>query len=120
LSTDAPPDGLALALAGLALTVAAGPFLEQQSHAAVGDDALLHREALLVVAAGDPKDVALVLVAEVGAVDLGGHAQVVQRPQLALILDLDADLAARGRVGDVELEGRGRRDGAGGKAGERG
>ena len=44
----------------------------------VEEDALLHGEALLVVASGDAEDVALELVAHEPAVELGAHASVNQ------------------------------------------
>ena len=43
----------------LAGTVASGSLLQQQPHPAVGQDTLLHREALLVVASGDAENVSL-------------------------------------------------------------
>eukprot|EP00968_Pinguiococcus_pyrenoidosus_P025143 scaffold5532_cov263-Pinguiococcus_pyrenoidosus.AAC.7 len=59
---DAAAHGLALALAGPALAVAGVALGQQQANPVVGKHALLHGEALLVVAAGDAEDVALKLV----------------------------------------------------------
>lgn len=51
---------------------------EQDSDSAVDEDTLLHGEALLVVTAGDSESVALELVAEDLAVDIGAHPPVVE------------------------------------------
>lgn len=56
---DAPAHRFALALAGPAGAVAGVALAEQQAHAAVGQDALLHGKALLVVAPADAHHVAL-------------------------------------------------------------
>lgn len=56
---DAPADRFALALAGPAGTVAGVTLAEQQTHAAVGQHALLHGEALLVVASADAHHITL-------------------------------------------------------------
>merc|ERR1712211_119281 len=56
---DAPTDRLPLALSILARAVACGALLQQQPHPAVGQDTLLHGEALLVVASSDAESVAL-------------------------------------------------------------
>ena len=70
---DAAADGLAATL-----TVAAGPVAgvavgEEESDTGGVHDTLLHRETLLVVAAGDAEDVALELVAEVVTGDFLAH-----------------------------------------------
>jgi hypothetical protein len=53
------------------------PRLEEEPHAVVDEHALLHREALLVVAAREPEDVALELVAEEIAGELQkSHTQI--------------------------------------------
>lgn len=56
---DAPADGLALALASPAGTVAGVALAEQQAHAAVGQDTLLHGKTLLVVASADANHITL-------------------------------------------------------------
>ena len=57
-------------------------------------DSLLHRESLLVVAAGDAEDVAFELVADAVAGDFGAHAAVHEDTELALIFDFDQLLRA--------------------------
>lgn len=47
----------------------------------------------------------LELVTQDLSVDLGGDALVIKMAQLGVIVDLQLLLAARGRVGDVELHG---------------
>ena len=61
-------------------------------------DALLHWEALFVVAAGDSEDVALELVANAVSRHLGAHAAVHEDAKLALFFDLDKLLCPIGRV----------------------
>lgn len=61
---DAATDGLALALAGAAGSVAGVAVGEQETDTGRLHDTLLHRETLLVVASGDSKDVSLPLVPE--------------------------------------------------------
>ncbi len=100
---DAAPDGLALALAGAARAVARVALGEQQADALVGEDALLHGEALLVVAARDAEHVALPLVAERVGLDLLAHPLLVEASDLLLVVDFEQLLGARWRVGDVEL-----------------
>ena len=79
---DAAADGLSLALTGAALAVARVALAEQESDTTVGEDTLLHGEALLVVASGDPEDVALPLVAEGGSVDLHAHTLLIEGTNL--------------------------------------
>lgn len=64
---------------------------------------LLHREALLVVSAGDSEDVTLELVANAVTRNLLAHAAVHEDAQLALIVDFDQFLRAIGWVGDIQL-----------------
>jgi hypothetical protein len=73
VADDAAVDGLALALAGAAGTVAGVAVGEEESDTTGMHDTLLHGEALLVVATGDAEDVALKLVADRVAGDLGAH-----------------------------------------------
>ena len=79
---DAAPDGLALLLSGAPLPEAGVSLLEEQSDAALGEDALLHGETLLVVAAGDAERVALPLVAQAGRVHVLAHAFLIERADL--------------------------------------
>ena len=79
---DAAADGLSLALTGAALAVARVALAEQESDTTVGEDTLLHGEALLVVASGDPEDVALPFVAEGGSVDLHAHTLLIEGTNL--------------------------------------
>ena len=67
--------------------VAAGPvaavaLLEEEADTAVGEDSLLHGEALLVVSSGDPHHVALELVPEGVGLHLLAHALLVERSDL--------------------------------------
>lgn len=56
---DAPTDRFALALASPAGTVAGVTLAEQQAHATVGQDTLLHGKTLLVVASADANHITL-------------------------------------------------------------
>lgn len=100
---DAAADGLPLALTSAARAVARVAVGEQEADTGGVHDTLLHRETLLVVAAGDPEDVALELVANAVAGNLLTHAAVHEDAELALIVDLNQLLRAVGRVGNVEL-----------------
>merc|ERR1719438_348574 len=102
---DAPPDGLALLLTGAPLAEAGVALLEEESDAAVGEDALLHGEALLVVAASDAEGVALPLVAQARRVHVLTHALLVEWANLVFIVDLEELLAPRRREGHVQLHG---------------
>ena len=81
---DAAADGLALPLSLPALPVAGVVLVQEKADTALGEDTLLHWESLLVVAAGDPEDVALPLVSESGGVNLGAHALLVERTNLEI------------------------------------
>lgn len=87
---------------------------QQQADSRRVHDALLHGEALLVIATGDFEDVAFELGADAVARDLLAHAFVHEAAQFAVVFDLDEFLGAIGRVGDVELHpdgwGGGRQD----------
>ena len=100
---DAAADALALALARPARPVAAVAVAEEQPDPGRVHDALLHREALLVVAAGDFEHVAFELVADAVAGHFGPHASLHEDAQLALVFDLDELLRAVGGEGDVQL-----------------
>mmetsp|Transcript_39229 Transcript_39229/g.87821 ORF Transcript_39229/g.87821 Transcript_39229/m.87821 type:complete len:208 (+) Transcript_39229:251-874(+) len=95
---DAAADGLTLAAARAALTVARHPLLEHEAHTVVHQDALLHGEALLVVASANLEHVALPLIAQAVAGDLRGHALVEEWQELLVILNLELLLAACGWV----------------------
>ena len=75
---DAAANGLALALTGAAGAVARVAVREEEADTVGEEDALLHGEALLVVAAGNTEDVALPLVAEGVSRDLLGDTLVVE------------------------------------------
>ena len=79
---DATPDRLALLLSGAPLAEARVALLEEESDAAVGEDTLLHGEALLVVAAGDAEGVSLPLIAQARRVDVLAHALLVEGANL--------------------------------------
>ncbi len=100
---DAAADALPLALAGAPRAVARVAGGEQQAHARRVHDALLHREALLVVAARDAQHVALELVAEAVRGDLLAHPPVHEDAQLAVLVHVEHLLRAVRRVRDVEL-----------------
>ena len=102
-SDNAAANGLPLAFAGSSWSVAGVAVGEQQSNTRGMHHTLLHREALLVVAAGDSEDVALELIAQAVARDFGAHSTLHEDAKLAVIVDLDQFLGPVGRVGDVEL-----------------
>lgn len=91
---DATADGLPLALTSATGAVAGVAVSEQETDTGGVHDTLLHRETLLVVAAGDPEDVALELVADGVARDFMTHAAVHEDAELALIFNLDQFLGA--------------------------
>merc|ERR1711934_310931 len=95
---DASADGLPLALSILARAVASGSLLQQQPHPAVGQDTLLHGEALLVVASSDSENVSLELITKGIGLDLLAHPLLIEGTHLQLIGNLDELLASRGRV----------------------
>ena len=61
---NAAADTLPLALAVATGAVAGVALTKEETHTSGVHDTLLHREALLVVSAGDSEDVALELIAE--------------------------------------------------------
>ena len=81
---DAAADGLALALTGAAGAVAGVAVGEEKADTVGGNDTLLHRETLLVVATSDADDVALPLITERVSGDLSAHLvksqSVCERP----------------------------------------
>jgi hypothetical protein len=100
---DASTDRLPLALAGATGAVAGVAVTEEETNTGWVHNTLLHRETLLVVAAGDPEDVALELVADRVSRNLLSHATIHEDAKLALIFDLDQLLGAIVRVRNVEL-----------------
>ena len=100
---NATANRLPLALTSAAGAVAGVAVSEQETDTGGVHDTLLHRETLLVVAAGDPHDVALELVADAVGRNFVAHAAVHEDAELALIVDLDHLLGAIVGVGDVEL-----------------
>jgi len=100
---DASPDGLALALAGAAGTVARVAIGKKKLDTAGKEDTLLHGEALLVVTASDAKDVAFIFITERVSVDLLGDLPVVEDADSALVVEFDGLLFPSGGVGDVQL-----------------
>mmetsp|Transcript_28863 Transcript_28863/g.71984 ORF Transcript_28863/g.71984 Transcript_28863/m.71984 type:complete len:274 (-) Transcript_28863:26-847(-) len=115
-SHDAAADGLALELPFAPGAEAGHALLEEQADSCVGEDALHHGEALLVVAAGDAEDVALELVTQTVARHLSSHALVEEGQELPVILDLHRLLLTIGGVRDVDLHRRPRRPLSKGKA----
>ena len=71
---------------------------EQQADTLVGQNALLHGEALLVVAAGDAENIAFPLFAEGVGLALMAHALLVEASDLLLVVDFEELLRARNRV----------------------
>jgi hypothetical protein len=100
---NATANRLPLALTSAAGAVAGVAIGEEEADTGWVHDTLLHGETLLVVASGDPEDVALELVADAVAGDFVTHAAVHEDAELALIFDLDQLLGAIVGVGDVEL-----------------
>ena len=70
---DAPADGLALALTVATSAVARVPIGEEKADTIGKQDTLFHGEPLLVVSAGDAKDVALPLVSQCVSLDFLCH-----------------------------------------------
>jgi len=105
LGHDAAADGLALALSGPALSVTLVALVHEETDAGVGEDALAHGEALLVVTAGNAEDVAGEFFAEDGAVDFLRHAAFVEVLEALFVIDFDDFLEARGGDGDIDLHG---------------
>lgn len=91
---NAATDTLPLALSVAAGAVAGVAIGEKEAHTGWVHNTLLHREALLVVAAGDSEDVALELVADAVTGDLVAHTAVHEDAELALVFNLDQLLSA--------------------------
>merc|ERR1719391_1500027 len=86
---DAPADRLPLPLSILAGTVAGGSLLQEQPHPAVGQDTLLHGEALLVIASSDTENISLELVTKGVGLNLLAHPLLVEGTHLQLISNLN-------------------------------
>lgn len=69
----------------------------------MGQNALLHGETLFVIPTADPDHVTLPLFPESIRGYFCGHALLIERPQLALVIYLNEFLAAGGREGDIQL-----------------
>lgn len=67
----------------------------------VGEDALLHGEALLVVATSDAEDVSLPLISQMIGLDLSSHTLVIEESQLVIIDHLKCFLGSRRGERDV-------------------
>merc|ERR1719205_588478 len=91
---NAATDRLTLAFSIAPCSVAAVALLEEEPHTAVGEDALLHGEALLVVSSSDSHHVSLELISEGVGLDLLAHTLLIERSYLQLISNLDEFLAA--------------------------
>ena len=76
-------------------------LVHHKADAVGGEDALVHREALLVLPTKDLEDVALELVPNVLTINLRRKPLVVQRTQLLVVVDIDELLATRGGVGNI-------------------
>merc|ERR1719183_2728633 len=102
---DAAAHALALARALPPRAVRLHALAEQEAHALVRENALHHREALLVVTTRDLEHVPLEFVAERVGRNLGSHALLEEGQELPVVIDLDALLKSRAGVADVQLHG---------------
>lgn len=62
---------------------------------------------MFVIAAGDTEDIALELIADGVAWNLGAHPTIHEDTEFAIIFDIHQLLRAIGGVGDVQLHGGG-------------
>mmetsp|Transcript_59747 Transcript_59747/g.185180 ORF Transcript_59747/g.185180 Transcript_59747/m.185180 type:complete len:257 (+) Transcript_59747:75-845(+) len=102
---DAAAHGLALAAALAPLAEAGHALLEEQPHAVVDQNPLLHGKPLLVIATSDADHVAFPLVPEGVSCHLCCHSLVEKWHQLLIVIDLDQLLAAGRGVRNVQLHG---------------
>merc|ERR1719183_2252980 len=102
---DAAAHALALARALAARAVRLHALAEEEAHAVVRENALHHGETLLVVATRDLEHVPLEFVAQRVGRNLGRHALLEERQELAVVIDLDALLKSSAWVADVQLHG---------------
>merc|ERR1719236_66941 len=105
---DATPNALALARTLTTRAIRLHTLTEEETNAIVRQHTLHHREALLVVPTRNLEDVAFELITKRVGRNLGGHALLVERQELAVVVDLDALLQPRARVADVQLHGSGK------------
>ena len=96
---------LALARTLAALAEAGHTLLEKKLDAVIAKNPLLHGEALLVVATGDPEDVALELISQTITCNFCSHPFVIEGQQFLVILNLKDLLHAGGWAGNVDLHG---------------
>ena len=106
-TSNATTNGLALALAGSAGTVARVALREKEADTGGVENTLLHGETLLVVTTGDLENVALELIANGVALDFLAHALLVKNADAVLVVDFKELLSAVGRVRNVQLDGKG-------------
>lgn len=78
---------------------------KKESDTSIGEDALLHGKALLVVTTGNAENVSLPFVSNGIAFNLLAHAFVIKDAEFVFIVNVDEFLAASGRIRDVELGG---------------
>jgi len=78
---------------------------KQQADTSVGEDALHHRESLLIVTTRDLGDVALELITQRVEFNLSGNTFVIENAHFALIVDFEELLAASSGVGKINLHG---------------
>lgn len=95
---DATTDGLALALAGPARSVAGVAVGKEKADTGGVHDTLLHGETLLVVASGDLEDVSLELISNAVTRDLLSHTLLHENTETTLIIDINELLGAIGWV----------------------
>jgi hypothetical protein len=100
---DAAADALPLALSSTTRSVAGVTLGEEEFDTGRMHNALLHRKALLVVAAGDLEDVAFELVADAVTGNLLAHTAVHEDAQLAVVINLDELLRAILGIRNVQL-----------------
>lgn len=96
-------DRLALTLACATWTITRMALGKQQADSMIEENALLHREALLVISTGNLENIPFKFVAKSIDFDLLRNALVVKDAQLALVSNFDELLAAGGRICNVEL-----------------
>lgn len=100
---DAAAHRLALALTGAAGAVAGVAVGEEKADTVGEEDALLHGETLLVVAASDAEDISLPFITNRVGGNLLGNALVEEDSIPALLIEVNSLLLACGGIGDVEL-----------------
>ena len=104
LSIDnAASHGLSLTLTRPPWSVARVTFGHHQGDTLVGQNTLLHWEALLVITTRDSDNVSLPCVTESIGWHFSGDSLVVERPEQKLIVDVERLLGPGGRVRNVDL-----------------